>query len=133
MYCQVGAELHCLPACCCLVSLLQQRLPKEQRCVHCQVRPLHGQPRSLRCCFPSGSSCNPLQSSAAHPAPSAQVPSDSVFVTRFMGGYTENVPPDEFDALPVRCTAPSCLGSCLLSICGQPRLRAAVEGWSFCV
>lgn len=31
-----------------------------------------------------------------------QVPSDSVFVTRFMGGYTENVPPDEFDALPVR-------------------------------
>lgn len=31
-----------------------------------------------------------------------QVPSDSVFVTRFMGGYTENVPPDEFDALPGR-------------------------------
>ena len=31
-----------------------------------------------------------------------QVPSESVFVTRFMGGYTENVPPDEFDALPVR-------------------------------
>lgn len=30
-----------------------------------------------------------------------QVPADSVFVTRFMGEYTETVPPDEFAALPV--------------------------------
>jgi len=30
-----------------------------------------------------------------------QVPADSVFVTRFMGDYTETVPPDEFAGLPV--------------------------------
>ena len=44
----------------------------------------------------------PSEDSACTGVPWLQVPSDSVFVTRFMGGYTENVPPDEFDALPVR-------------------------------
>lgn len=30
-----------------------------------------------------------------------QVPTDGVFVTRFMGDYTDTVAPDEFAALPV--------------------------------
>jgi hypothetical protein len=30
-----------------------------------------------------------------------QVPADAVVVTRFMGGYTETVPSDEFETLPV--------------------------------
>lgn len=39
-----------------------------------------------------------------------------MFVTRFMGGYTENVPPDEFDALPVRGAATLGCGNSASSI-----------------
>ena len=34
-----------------------------------------------------------------------QVPAGSVVVTRFMGDYTDTIPPDEFDSLPVSCLA----------------------------
>lgn len=67
----------------------------------------HTPPRAARCCPPR---LRALRLAAcAHPAFSVhrhlhppQVPSDSVYVTRFMGDYTEVVPPDEFDALAVR-------------------------------
>lgn len=84
--------------------------------------------RVIACCVifrpahPAMLCCNLL---LPHPA---QVPSDSVFVTRFMGGYTENVPPDEFDALPVRCTAPSCWGSYLFSTWGSHGCRLQLRG-----
>lgn len=55
-----------------------------------------------------------------------QVPSGSVFVTRFMGGYTENVPPDEFDALPVR------LGNCRGGVCPRWEFAVLWAIWAGC-
>lgn len=40
-----------------------------------------------------------------HPHPHPQVPSDTVFVTRFMGDYTDTVSADEFAGLAVRWAA----------------------------
>jgi hypothetical protein len=72
-------------------------------------------------------SARPLPS---NPLPCLQVPSDSVFVTRFLGDYTQTVPPDEFDALPVsgpagRQPAAAAVALGLLSLAG---LACAVAG-----
>jgi hypothetical protein len=51
-----------------------------------------------------------------------QVPAEAVVVTRFMGGYTETVPPDEFETLPVGVGALLLLGALCLQL---PVLLAA--------
>lgn len=55
----------------------------------------------------------------------SQVPSDAVYVTRFMGDYTETVAPDEFDALPVRCAATAAAAAA-----GGAQRRAGAEHWA---
>lgn len=64
--------------------------------------------------------CHIIDAAACHP----QVPSESVFVTRFMGDYTELVPPDEFDQLAVRVCRGMLSGECCVAD-GLPAPAAA--------